>query len=51
MKNFINNIIENQKFNPTLLGMFLNPFWFARKNILNNNLYLDNVILAKFKKN
>ena len=36
MKNFINNIIENQKFNPTLLGIFFNPFWFARKNLLND---------------
>jgi|TARA_B110000238_G_C16119287_1_gene436364 SAM-dependent methyltransferase len=36
MKNFINNIIESQKFTPTLLGIFLNPFWFARINLFNN---------------
>ena len=36
MKNFINNIIESQKFTPTLLGIFLNPFWFARINLFNH---------------
>ena len=36
MKNFINNIIQSQKFTPTLLGMFFNPFWFARINLFNH---------------
>ena len=36
IKNYINKIIASQKFTPTFLGMFFNPFWFARINLFYN---------------
>lgn len=43
----INTIINNQNFNPSFLGLFTNPFYFARKGLFQNIKKLSGDISGK----
>ena len=47
MKKWITKIIEDQKFTPTFFGIFLNPFYFARKNLYENIKNYGNKLTGK----
>ncbi len=47
MINFLKSIVDKEQFKPTILGLFLNPFYFSRRAIFKNVKFFSSRVSGK----